>query len=116
MKINVVGKLTFLVVLLIYPFITLFAQQESRDNALTDQQKLGQRILQQRCAVCHTEVAPGAKRYGPVLYKDIVLGNEDMIRDRIRNGSPTKMPGFRYGLDPLEINAIIEYLKVVPKP
>jgi len=115
-KSNVVGTLTFLLALFIYPSITSVGQQERTDSALTDQQKLGQRIFQQRCAVCHTEVAPGAKRYGPVLYKDIVRGNEDMIRDRIRNGSPAKMPGFRYGLEPSEINSIVEYLKVVPKP
>jgi hypothetical protein len=26
------------------------------------------------------------------------------------------MPGFKYGLEPSEINAIVEYLKTVPRP
>jgi hypothetical protein len=26
------------------------------------------------------------------------------------------MPGFKYGLKPAEIDAIVEYLKTVPKP
>jgi mono/diheme cytochrome c family protein len=38
-----------------------------------------------------------------------------MIRDYIRNGSK-RMPGFKYGLEPSEIDAIVEYLKTVPKP
>jgi mono/diheme cytochrome c family protein len=33
----------------------------------------------------------------------------------IRSGS-TKMPGFKLGLQPSEIDAIVEYLKTVPKP
>jgi mono/diheme cytochrome c family protein len=37
-----------------------------------------------------------------------------MIREYIRNGSK-KMPGFKYGLEPSEIDAIVEYLKTVPK-
>ena len=52
--------------------------------------------------------------YGVPLYKDIVDGNEDTMRDYIRNGS-RRMPGFKYGLEPSEIDAIVEYLKTVPK-
>jgi len=52
--------------------------------------------------------------YGIQLNKELVDGNEDMIRDYIRNGSK-KMPGFKYGLEPSEIDAIVEYLKTVPK-
>ena len=82
---------------------------------LTDTQKLGQRIFQQRCGVCHTKVNAAAPMYGINLYKDIVDGNEDMITDYIRNGS-NRMPGFKYGLESSEIDAIVEYLKTVPKP
>jgi mono/diheme cytochrome c family protein len=53
--------------------------------------------------------------YGITLNKELVDGNEDMIRDYIRNGS-RRMPGFKYGLEPAEIDAIVEYLKTVPKP
>jgi mono/diheme cytochrome c family protein len=84
--------------------------------SLNDTQILGRRVFQQRCAVCHTESTPGATRYGPVLYKELVDGNEDTIREFISNGSRGKMPGFKYGLEPQEINAIVEYLKTVSRP
>jgi mono/diheme cytochrome c family protein len=93
--------------------------QQSKSNTpvpLNDTQILGRRVFQQRCAVCHTESTPGANRYGPVLSKELVDGNEDTIRDFIGNGSRGKMPGFKYGLEPAEINAIVEYLKTVPRP
>jgi mono/diheme cytochrome c family protein len=83
---------------------------------LNDTQTLGRRIFHQRCAVCHTEAVPGARRYGPALYKELVSGNEDSIRTFIGNGSKGKMPGFKYGLEPSEISAIVEYLKTVPRP
>ena len=53
--------------------------------------------------------------YGPALYKDLVNGSEDAIKEMIRSGS-SKMPGFKLGLQPSEIEAIVEYLKTVPKP
>jgi mono/diheme cytochrome c family protein len=84
--------------------------------ALNDMQILGRRVFQQRCAVCHTESTPGARRYGPVLSKELVDSNEDAIRDFISNGSKGKMPGFKYGLEAPEINAIVEYLKTLPRP
>jgi mono/diheme cytochrome c family protein len=53
--------------------------------------------------------------YGPPLYKDLVNGSEEAIKEIIRNGS-AKMPGFKLGLQPSEIDAIVDYLKTVPKP
>jgi mono/diheme cytochrome c family protein len=107
---------TFLLSLTIFP-IAIHAQQANSDNPLTDQQKLGRRVFEQRCAVCHTLVAPPTnKTYGPTLYKDLIAGNEDGIREFIKNGSAGKMPGFKYGLEPSQIDAIIEYLKTVPRP
>ena len=94
----------------------VFAQQAKSTVALNDTQVLGRRLFQQRCAVCHTEAVPGARRYGPVLYKELINGNEDTIRTFIGNGSKGKMPGFKYGLEPAEIAAIVEYLKTVPRP
>jgi mono/diheme cytochrome c family protein len=83
---------------------------------LNDTQILGRRMFQQRCAACHTESTPGARRYGPVLYKELITGNEDTITQLIRNGSPGKMPGFKYGMEDREIRAMVEYLKTVPRP
>lgn len=92
------------------------AQQTTNDKPpLNDVQKLGQRVFQQRCGICHETARPGFKMYGPYLYKDLVNGNEDAIKEMIRSGSG-KMPGFKLGLQPSEIDAIVEYLKTVPKP
>lgn len=83
---------------------------------LNDTQILGRRLFQQRCAICHTESTPGANRYGPILYKELIAGNEDTMREFISNGSKGKMPGFKYGLEAREIDSIVEYLKTVSRP
>ncbi len=95
--------------------LPLRAQQTS-GAALTDTQKDGRRIFQQRCAVCHTLPTVVSKRYGPALYKEIVEDNEDNIRGVILDGREGLMPGFKYGLTPAEIDSIIEYLKTVNRP
>jgi mono/diheme cytochrome c family protein len=91
------------------------AQQNSAAT-LTEAQKEGRRIFQQRCAVCHTQPTVVSKRYGPALYKEIVVDNDDNIRDVILQGREGLMPGFQYGLTRAEVDSIIEYLKTVSRP
>jgi mono/diheme cytochrome c family protein len=91
------------------------AQQANTEKSLNDVQKLGQRVFQQRCGICHAPARAGFQMYGPFLYKDLVNGSEDAIKEIIRSGS-NKMPGFKFGLQASEIDAIVEYLKTVPKP
>lgn len=95
--------------------VTARAQQASAVKPLNDEQKLGQRVFQQRCGICHAPARPGFQMYGPFLYKDLVNGSEGAIKEMIRTGT-SKMPGFKFGLQPSEIDAIVEYLKTVPKP
>jgi mono/diheme cytochrome c family protein len=57
-----------------------------------------------------------SKPYGPVLNQGTVGGREGSVRSTIREGETGLMPGFRYALEPAEIEAIIEYLKTVEKP
>ena len=95
--------------------LPLAAQQPS-SSPLTDVQKEGRRIFQQRCAVCHTPPTVVSKRYGPALYKEIVEDNEDNIRQAIEQGREGLMPGFQYGLSRAEIDSIVEYLKTVNRP
>jgi mono/diheme cytochrome c family protein len=106
---------TLIALLSLAPAVLPAPQSESKSPALTPTQATGRRIFQQRCGVCHTQVTPTNPMYGLTLYKDLVDGNEDVIRDYIRNGSK-RMPGFKYGLEPSDIDAIVEYLKTVPKP
>jgi mono/diheme cytochrome c family protein len=98
----------------IFP-LTAGAQQANTEKPLNNVQKLGQRVFQQRCGICHAPARAGFQMYGTALYKDLVNGNEDAIKEMIRTGSG-KMPGFKLGLQPSEIDAIVEYLKTVPKP
>lgn len=104
----------FLIGLALFQAISLpLRAQQSSGAPLTDAQKDGRRIFQQRCAVCHTLPTVVSKRYGPALYKEIVEDNEDNIRDTILEGREGLMPGFKYGLTRAEIDSVIEYLKPV---
>ena len=103
-----------LILLGIFP-LAVRAQQADPPKPLNTAQKLGQRVFQQRCGICHEQARPGFQTYGPILYKDLVNGSEDAIKEQIRSGSG-KMPGFKLGLQTSEIDAIVEYLKTVPKP
>src|ERR1700722_14337057 len=107
--------LLIVLALLVATPLALRAQQSST-APLTDAQKDGRRIFQQRCAVCHTLPSVVSKRYGPALYKELVEDNEDNIRDIIIEGREGSMPGFKYGLTRAEIDSIIEYLKTVNRP
>lgn len=57
-----------------------------------------------------------SKQYGPALNMDTILGREESIRSTIEEGEIGLMPGFKYALEPVEVNAIIKYLKTVEKP
>ncbi len=109
------SRWAFLLFLGIFPFAAGAQQKTGVDKQLTDVQKLGHRVFEQRCGICHAMARAGFQMYGPALYKDLVNGSEDAIKEIIRSGSP-KMPGFKIGLQPSEIDAIVEYLKTVPKP
>lgn len=103
-----------LLLLCFFPLAASAQQSDSDKGTLNSTQKLGQRIFQQRCGVCHSQIG-NFPMYGPALHKDLVNGNEDAIKEMIRTGT-IKMPGFKLGLQSSEIDAIVEYLKTVPKP
>jgi mono/diheme cytochrome c family protein len=82
---------------------------------LTDTQKLGQRLFEQSCGVCHTRPTLVSGLYGPALSKAAAGGREDVVRDVISNGTP-RMPGFRFTYDANQIAAIAAYLAIMPVP
>src|ERR1700722_4811523 len=92
-----------------------FAQPADTGASLNDQQKLGQRLFYQSCVVCHTKPQITSGQYGPVLSKDTLGGQEDVMREFISAGT-ARMPGFRFQFEPTQINAIVAYLKTVPAP
>jgi len=99
------GALISLFLFSLFP-LTLWGQESSV--------MLGRRIYEQHCGICHTQPT-ASPMYGNLLYRDLVDANEEMFRAYIRNGSK-RMPGYKYALEPAEIDAIVEYLKTVPNP
>ena len=90
---------------------------------LNEQQKMGQGLFMQNCALCHlpkkenvkSSTEPGTT-VGPPL-NGVFRGEkpitEAVARTFIVNGSKDKMPSFKYGLEPKEVDAIIAYLKTL---
>ena len=87
--------------------------QAAPDASFTDGQELGLRLFSQSCGVCHTLVQQRTKQYAPVLSRETLGGDEELMREYISNGTP-RMPGFRYNFEPEQINAIVQYIKTVP--
>jgi mono/diheme cytochrome c family protein len=79
----------------------------------TDQQKLGWRLFETSCGVCHTRPTLIAGLYGPEINKETASGNEEVVRGVITNGGP-KMPGFKYTYNAEQIAAIAAYIKTLP--
>lgn len=91
------------------------AQQAPANAPLTDSQKLGRRLYTQSCLVCHARPHITSGLYGPALSRESAGGQADVMRSFIAEGTP-RMPAFKYQFRPDEIDAIVQYLKIVPKP
>ena len=83
------------------------------EGQLNEQQKLGRRLFEQSCGVCHTRPTLVSGMYGPELSRESAGGRENIMRAFISNGTPG-MPGFKYTYNPDQIAAIAAYLKTVP--
>jgi mono/diheme cytochrome c family protein len=103
--------LPFLIPLLIAGPAAAVAQ----DASLGDQEKLGERLLNQSCVVCHLKQQITGGTYAPVLTADTLGGKADIMREVISNGTP-HMPGFRIQFAPAQIDAIVAYIKTIPAP
>jgi mono/diheme cytochrome c family protein len=80
---------------------------------LNDQQKLGWRLFETSCGVCHTRPTLIAGLFGPELNKETAGGQEEVVQGVITNGTP-RMPGFKYTYNPEQIAAIAAYVKTLP--
>jgi mono/diheme cytochrome c family protein len=90
--------------------------QGAPDASFNDAQREGLRLFSQSCGVCHTLVQQRTRQYGPVLSRETLGGDEELIREYIGNGTP-RMPGFRYYFEPTQIGAIVQYIKTIaPQP
>jgi mono/diheme cytochrome c family protein len=82
--------------------------------SLSQEQREGARLFMQRCNVCHGAAMNSVTAYGPLLTKKNVEGRIEAARRVIMEGT-ARMPAFKYGLEPFQINLIIEYLKNVER-
>src|SRR5262245_29600470 len=96
--------------LLLLPSATLAL---AADEHLNDQQKLGWRLFETSCGICHTRPTLIAGLYGPELNKETAGGNEEVMRGIITEGTP-RMPAFKYTYNAAQIAAIAAYLKTLP--
>jgi len=89
--------------------------QGAPDASFSDAQREGLRLFSQSCGVCHTVVQQRTRQYGPVLSRETLGGDEELIREYISNGTP-RMPGFRYYFEPAQIGSIVQYIKTIAPP
>src|SRR3977135_4362150 len=85
------------------------AQQPQLNNT----QQLGQSLFVQSCGVCHLKPQLTSVQFAPVLSRESLGGQEDVMRQVIANGTP-RMPGFKHHFDQNQIAAIAAYLRTVP--
>jgi len=108
--------------LTLVPLAPAAGAQSSSSAALSEQQTKGKTLFNQNCRLCH-ELRP-VKAKDPTVEENVgpdLAGlfrpprsrPEAAVRVFVQVGVPNKMPGFRYGLQPDEIDAIIEYLKTL---
>ena len=81
---------------------------------LNDQQTLGLRLFNQSCQVCHTQATLNSALWGPALSQEALGGDAKALHDKIATGSPL-MPGWSYKYNSAEIDAIVAYVKTMPK-
>ena len=89
--------------------------QGAPDASFSDAQREGLRLFSQSCGVCHTVVQQRTRQYGPVLSRETLGGDEELIREYISNGTQ-RMPGFRYYFEPAQIGSIVQYIKTITPP
>jgi len=82
--------------------------------SLTEAQQEGARLFMQRCNVCHGAAMNSLDSYGPLLTNRQVVGREEAVRRVIQDGTE-RMPAFKYGLLPSQIDRIVDYLSTVEK-
>lgn len=82
--------------------------------AKTDEELLGLKLFNQSCQVCHTSVLLGGQLYGPALSQESLGGDAAALHAVIENGTE-RMPGWHFKYSPTQIDAIVAYLKTVPK-
>ena len=80
-------------------------------------ERLGQRLVDQSCIVCHGSIVEGAAPGAPALSKNTLGGDLTALQAIISEGTAAaggRMPAWRYRFTPDEIGAIAMYIKTIP--
>jgi len=93
------------------PILASATVAAAQDRA-ADQIKLGERLVNQSCVVCHFAPQITSGIYAPALSKDSLGGKADIMHEVIANGTP-RMPGFKYQFKPQQIDAIVAYIRTI---
>jgi mono/diheme cytochrome c family protein len=94
---------------------TASAQGPSNGFPTNDTERLGQRLFNQSCIVCHGNV-DDVVATAPVLTKNTFGGDLTALKELISNGTALasgRMPAWRYRFTADEINAIAMYIKTI---
>jgi mono/diheme cytochrome c family protein len=95
------------------------ARQPASQPVLSDQQKEGRRIFQQKCALCHVPILPSdgsGQPYARPLHKPAAGSSDDAVRRTIADGLAPRMPGWKYALSAGQIDALVSYVKTLETP
>ena len=115
------ARLLFQAFVVAFPLVSVAqsgqpAAKVAPGNPQTDQEKRGEAIFAKNCHLCHTfseqkqELKIMASELVGLFKKPTI--NEADVRQRIQQGIPRLMPGFRYNFEPTETDDLIAYLKI----
>ena len=122
MGLHKVSRLLFLASILFFPLVTIAQEKQTVPAAApgkpqTEPQKRGEALFAKHCPLCHIftnqkknlKVQASSDLVG--LFSDSTI-SEDAVRQLIQSGIPKTMPGFKYTLEPMELDSLIAYLKI----
>lgn len=75
----------------------------------------GRALFSKSCTICHLPPQFGAATYGPLLNQASLGGDAQIMKQVVSEGQP-HMPAFKHMYSPIQIDAIVAYLKTVPVP
>jgi cytochrome c2 len=115
-------RLLFLTSVLVFPLAAVAQEKQTvaadaPGKPQTEPQKRGEALFAKHCPLCHIfmnqkknlKIQASSDLVG--LFKDSTI-SEDAVRQLIQSGIPKMMPGFRYTLEPAELDNLIAYLKI----
>jgi len=103
------------VLALVLPLLAAPIAAVAQDHAAGDPEKLGSRLFNQSCVLCHKNPQINSAQYGPTLSMTTLGGKADLMREVISNGTP-RMPGFKTQFTPTQIDGIVAYIKTITAP